>query len=250
MFRLIRFLMNAAFLLLILYIAGQAFLDHVFESNIGAKVRIGSVRLHLNPAEIEVRRIRISNLKGFSEPYLAILPEVFIRVNLPDLLKGRTHIELMRINLEEIRVEYNSAGQVNLNELRKILSQKQAAQAKSGVSRAPQSQSQAQAISSQTAKPVSQVKIDRAVLSLGKAVYADTSKKPAYRKEFALNVREQKLDNAEDPLALTQQIITAILSRAGASLAGAKFDQWGAQVGAQTGELLENAKKSLQDFFK
>ena len=248
MFRLFRLLINAAVLFLIVYLAGQAFLDHVFEKNIGAKVRIGSIRVHLNPAEIEVKRIRISNIKGFKEPYMAMLPEVFIRINLQDLLRGKTHIELMRINLEEIRVEYNAAGQVNLNELRKILSQKQAAQAKSNGGSRPAASS-SQQVSSKSSPPP-QVKIDRAVLSLGKAVYADTSKKPAYHKEFALNVHEQALENAADPLSVTQQIITAVLSRAGLNLAGAKFDQWSAQMGVQTGEMVENAKKSLQEFFK
>ena len=248
MFRLFRLLINAAVLFLVVYLAGQAFLDHVFEKNIGAKVRIGSIRLHVNPTEIEVKRIRISNLKGFKEPYMAILPEVFIRINLPDLFKGKTHIELMRINLEEIRVEYNAAGQVNLNELRKILTQKQAVQTKSNNGSRPTASSALQ-ISSKSSPPP-QVRIDRAVLSLGKAVYADTSKKPAYHKEFALNVHEQTLENAVDPLAVTQQIISAILSRAGLNLASAKLDQWGAEMGVQTGELVENAKKSLEEFFK
>ncbi len=247
MFRLIRFFINIAVLLLVVYVAGQSFLDHVLEDSIGAKIRIGSVRLHLNPTEIEVKRIKISNLKGFKEPYMAIIPEIFIRISVPDLLKGKTHIELMRINLEEIRIEYNSAGQLNLNELRKILTEKQAVAVKSTTSR---SSASSEPVSRKQNDAASQGKIDRAVLSLGKAVYADTSKNPVYRKEFTMNVREQVLQNAADPLAVTQQIISVILSRAGLNLAGAKLDQWGAQMGVQTGELVENAKKSLESLFK
>lgn len=247
MFRLIKLLIKAAVVLAVIYLAGQSFLDHMFEKNIGAKVRIGSIRLHVNPTEIEVKRIKIYNLKGFKEPHLAVLPEVFIRISIPDLLKGNTRIQLMRINLEEIRIERNAQNQVNLNELRKILDQKQAAQkntAPSASSGAPRT-----AASSSGPKKSGAFIIDRAVFSLGKVIYADSSQKPVYHKEFAMNIREQALNNAADPLSLVQQVISAILSKVSLNLASAKLDQWGAQAGVGAGEMFQNAKKGLENLF-
>lgn len=247
MFGLVRFFIKAAVVLFLLYLAGQFFLDRAFETAIGTKVRIGSVRLHLNPAEIEVRRIKIHNLKGFKEPHLAILPEVFIRINPADFLKGKTHIELMRINLEEIRIERNAENQINLNELRKNLDKKQAVQTKERQA-AFSARNTSGPSSSKNSAP--QLVIDRAVFSLGKIVYADTLQKPVYRKEFVMNIKDQTLNNVTDPLSVVQQLVAAVLSRAGASLASAKLDQLGAQMGAQAGTLVENAKKSLEEFFK
>lgn len=246
MFGLIRLAVKLAVILFLLYSGAQFLIDRAFEASIGTKVRIGSIRLHLNPAEIEVRRIKIYNLKGFKEPHLAILPEVFIRINLADLLKGKTHIELMRINLDEIRIEKNADNQINLNELRKNLDKKQAEQTEQ---RRAEFNSQS-APASSGKKPADPLIIDRAVFSLGKAVYADTAQKPAYHKEFILNIREQALNNVTDPVSVVQQLITAILNRVGVNLASAKLDQWGAQMGAQTGALVENAKKSLEGLFK
>lgn len=245
MFGLVRFLIKIAVLLLLVYLGGRFFLDRAFEGAIGAKVRIGSVRLHLNPAEVEVRRIKIYNLKGFKEPHLAVLPEVFFRVNLPDLFKGKIHIELMRINLEEIRVERNAENQINLNELRKMLDKKQAVQ-----SQEKRTEPQVGSVSDSAKQPSSHMVIDRAVFSLGKMVYADSAQKPSYHKDFALNIKEQALNNVTDPLSVVQQLVAAVLSRVSLNLASAKLDQWGAQMGAQTGGLVENAKKSLEEFFK
>lgn len=244
MFRLIRFIINTAVFLLVLCVAGQFFLDRVFEANIGTKVRIGSLRFHLNPTEIEVKRIKIYNLPGFKEPYLAILPEVFFRIKVADFFKGKTHIELMRINLEEIRLEKNSKDELNLNELRKILDKKQTVQTERHDQIAQDRRSSGQ-------KPAGQgLVIDRAVFSLGKAVYSDSSQKPIYRKEFLMNIHDQALSNVTDPLSVVQQLVSAIFSKATLNLASAKLDQWGAQMGSQTGALVENAKKSLQEFFK
>ena len=246
MFKLLKFFIKLALAALVLYYLALAGFDHLVEANTGTKVRIGGARLSLFPAEVELTRVRILNLKNFREPFLAVIPEIFVGVEPLDFLKGQIHIRNIRIHIQEITIEKNNFNEVNLNELRKILNQKQSTQ-QNPPSRPSSFTSTAEASSS---RPQQNLTVDRAEFSLSRFVYADTAIHPPFRKEFVLNVEHQVLENVTDPLSLTQQIITAVFKAAGVKMASAQFDQFAANLGVQTGQLWEKAQKTLSDVFK
>lgn len=232
--KLIKLLFRLFIAAVILYYAALAAFDHLVEANTGTKVRLGGIRLSLMPAEIELTRVRISNLKGFREPLLAVIPEIFIRVEPAEFFKGRTRISSMRINIQEIVIEKNSENQVNLNELRRILDQKQ--EAKRGSSSFSFTGT---ANAAPVSAPENKLIIDRAEFSLSRIIYVDSAKNPPYRKEFVLNIEHQVLENATDPLSVTEQIIGAVLKFSGMKLASAQFDQF-----------LGQAQKAVAGWFK
>lgn len=233
-----------AVLLGILYFGAQAAFDWVLEKNIGAKVRIGGLRADIQRSEILLTRVRITNLKNFREPNLAVIPEIFIRIEPSEFLKGVKHIRDLRINIEQIVVERNGANQVNLNELRKILDRKQHEDT-TGERGTLQAAEPARAIY----RAPSDLIIDRAEFSLGRLIYVDSSRTPFYRKEYNINIRNQVLENVTDPLSVTQQIVNAIFRSAGTIFMNANLGDLANDFGGQAGEIFENAKKTLSGFF-
>jgi hypothetical protein len=227
----------------ILYFGAQAAFDYALEKSIGAKVRIGGLKLNLQRAEVLLTRVRISNLKNFREPYLAVIPEIFIQIEPAAFLKGRKHIKDLRIYIQEITVERNGANEINLNELRKNLERIQAEDTagEKGTLHA------AEPYDSYRANR--ELIIDRAEFSAGKLLYVDSSRTPVFRREYNLNIRNEVMLNITDPASVTEQILDIILRNAGTILMSNNLSDLAADIGAHSGEIFESAKKTLSGLF-
>ncbi len=248
---MIKLIFRLAVLACVLYFGAQAAFDWALESNIGTRVRIGGLKMSFSPLQVQLNRVRIVNLKHFRSPFLAVIPEIFIEVEPLDFLKGRTRIRRLRINIQEITAERNEDGEINLNELRKILEQKQRdqqqKQSPGTLNAAEPSRSRPGGGSSSGSSR--NLIIDRAEFSLGKLVYVDSASRPFYRREFNLNVQNQVIENPTDPLSVTQQILNSILKYASTSLINANLGKIAGDLGVQGSQILDKAKKTLSEIF-
>ncbi len=190
-------------LLLVLAVAGGYFfastlLGKVMEQAIGAPVKVGRVHLGVFSNEVGIYGLKVENPDGFREKTLASVPEVYVNYDLPSFFTGKPHIKTVRLNVEEITVEKNPTGQVNLLELKAM---------KSGPAK-PSGQASAQ-------QPAPEVQIDQVVLNLGQARYVDyTTPTPAIR-QFSLGVKNEILHNVTQPQQVTKDIVVITLKKVG-----------------------------------
>lgn len=188
-------------LLLIIAVAGGYFfantlLGKVMEQAIGAPVRVGRVHLGLFSSEVGIYGLRVENPEGFRERTLASVPEIFVQYDLPSFFTGKPHIRLVRVNVEEITVEKNPSGTVNLLELKAL----------KGPGAKPASGAE---------PPPPEVQIDQVVLNLGEARYVDYAAGSPVTRQFNLGVQNEVLHNVTQPQQVTKDIVVITLKKVG-----------------------------------
>jgi len=198
-----------------LYLFWHALLDRALESAIGVPVKFGGIHLRLSPIELGLYHIEVKSLKNFKAPHMASIPEIFIRIQPGDLLRGKIHIMEIRINIDEIIAERNKEGKVNLNELQKILAAKP-----------------------QTPMDPKKFKIDKAIFTLTRVQYLDDNFTPPYTKIFFMNIYNSALQDVTNPRRVTEQIITVVLKKIGMHILNA-------QLSKMTGSFADQAKNTL-----
>ncbi len=201
-----------------LYLFWHALLDRALESAIGVPVKFGGIHLRLSPIEVGLYHIEVKSLKKFQVPRMASIPEIFIRIQPGDLLKGKIHILEVRINIDEIIAERNKEGKVNLNELQKILAAKP-----------------------QTPIDIKKFQIDKAVFTLTRVQYVDDNFIPPFTKVFFVNIYNSALEDVTNPRRATEQIIAIVLKKIGMHILNA-------QLNKMAGSFADQAKNALSGF--
>lgn len=153
---------------------------------------------------VSIRGLKLHNPKGFTDPVMINMPEIYVAYDLPAILGGVIHLKEARINLAEFVVVKSKDGRLNLDSLKAVTAQKQGkpAQDKSG-------------------KPM-KMKIDLLKLKIGKAIYKDYSGATPSVKEFNINI-DDTYTNIDNPNTLVSLIVVKALS--GTAIASlANFD--------------------------
>lgn len=154
---------------------------------------------------VNIRDLKLYNPKGFTDPVMVDIPEIYVDYDLPAILGGTIHLKEARINLAEFVVVKNADGRLNLDSLKAVTAQKQGkpAQDKSG-------------------KPM-KMKIDVLKLKIGKAMYKDYSAGGAPSvKEFNIGI-DDTYTNIDNPNTLVSLIVVKALT--GTAIANlANFD--------------------------
>ncbi|MCX5679857.1 MAG: AsmA family protein [Candidatus Omnitrophica bacterium] len=132
----------------------------------GLRLTISGFNAGILRSTVKIRGLKLHNPKGFKDPVMVDIPEIYVDYDLPAIFGGTIHLREARINLAEFLVVKNKDGRLNLDSLKAITAQKQGkpAQDKSG-------------------KPM-KMRIDLLKLKIGKVVYKD------YSSGEALFVRE------------------------------------------------------------
>ena len=163
----------------------------------GLRVDVAGLDIGLLHTHVGIKGLRVHNPAGFSDAVMVNLPEAYVDYRLGDLLKGKTHLEEVRINLKELVVERNKQGQVNL----------------SSVAAVQQAQGQAPVQPADAKKPQPPLQIDVLQLQIGKVVYKDYGVGPEPKvQEFPVNINERYQD-IHDPRVLASLIIVKALSK-------------------------------------
>lgn len=191
----------------------------------GLRLTISGFNAGIIRSVVSIKGLKLHNPKGFIDPVMVDMPEIYVKYNLLAILGGTVHLKEARINLAEFLVVKNSDGRLNLDSLKSITAQKQgkSAQDKSG-------------------KPV-KIKIDVLKLKIGKAVYKDYSAGGAPSiKEFNVNI-DDTYTNIDNPNTLVSLIVVKAL--AGTAIANlANFDV-GSLSKSVTGSLA-SAQKAVE----
>lgn len=228
------------------FVAGGKFiLAGVLEAAIGVPVKVGKFHLDLFSSEVGIYGLKIKNPKGFSEPTLASVPEVFLHLDVPSFFQNRVHVPEIRLNLDEITVERNSSGAVNLMELgavkhtrRQDVPPSPAEGPAAPVPSGPPSPS----TQTQPAKPPS-VQIDTVILNLGRARYVDQGG----TRVFPIEIRNATLRNVTDPAEITRQIVFKTLQRVGLNALTQELEQYGLNWDGQFSSASEQLKQAWSD---
>jgi len=142
---------------------------------------------------VNIKGLKLYNPKGFTDPVMVDMPEIYVDYDLPAILSGTTHLKEVRLNLAEFLVVKNKDGRLNLDSLKAVAAQKQGKTAQDA-----------------SGKPM-KIKIDLLKLKIGKAVYKDYSGATPSVKEFNINI-DDTYTNIDNPNTLVSLIVVKALS--------------------------------------
>lgn len=183
-------------LVLLKNLVAQAALIGGMKALTGLRVSVGGIQVGLLRTSIGIRGVRIANPRGFSDPVMVDLPELYVNYRLLPLLGGRVHLEEVRLHLREVVVEKNAAGQLNLSSVKAV--------------RQAQTEPAKPAPSSNKPTPL---QIDVLHLQIGKVIYKDYTAGPQPRvQEFIVNVNE-RYEHITNPQTLVSVIVVKTLAK-------------------------------------
>ena len=158
----------------------------------GLKLSIRSMDIGIFKTRIGINGLQLYNPPGFVDELMIDLPEIYVDYDLGAFMKGRTHLEEVRINLKEFIIVKNEAGELNLDSLKVV----KAAEEKETIDEGK---------NGETKMP--ELQIDVLELRIDKVVYKDYSKgTPPKVKEYNVNINE-RFENITDPKTIVRLII-------------------------------------------
>lgn len=102
----------------------------------GLRLTMGSFKADLGKSVVDIKDLKLANPPGFGKTYMIDAPVVYIAYDLPAILKGKTHLKELRLDLKEFVLMRAASGQTNVDTLRSRMaaqSGKRPAPAKSGL---------------------------------------------------------------------------------------------------------------------
>lgn len=216
---------------------------HTLTQSLGTPVKVRQVHLKLFPAEVGIYGIKVMNYKGFEEPVMVSIPEVFVRADLGGLFKKRIRIRKVVFDLKKVTVEKNREGEINLKVLMDY-SEKRAPAPGPSPAQPPPQPSPPSGKPGPRAKqpPVFKLQIDEAQMSLGKVSFVDYGTGRRVEKNFDFAIDKMLLENVTDMESLTTQVALLILQKIGRLALGE-------QVGRIAGEFFDDARNKLARMF-
>ncbi len=152
----------------------------------GVDMRIGSLDIGLFRPAVQIKDLKLFNPSNFSEKLMMDLPELYVKYDLPAILKGSIHLPELRVNLKEFVVVRSPKGEINVNSL-------QALQPK------------------QSGGPPPKIKIDVMELNIGKVIYKEFRSTGEPRvSEYKIDLHE-RYENITDPNVLVSLIVSKAL---------------------------------------
>jgi len=190
----------------------------------GLRLNIKSLQVGVIKTLVSIKDLRLFNPPGFKDKIMLDMPEIYVDYNLPDIIKGKIHLNDLRINMKEFIVVKNEKGELNLDSLKVVKEEKEPARP----------------TEKKKGAPMPEIQIDVFELKVGKVIYKDYSKggKPSVQ-EFDLNLNE-RFTNITDPNKLVAVIVVkALMNTSIAKLTN--FDLGGLQ--GMAGDTLKSATK-------
>lgn len=165
----------------------------------GLSLKIKKMKIGLVSTLIGIEELKLYNPKGFVDPVMVDIPEVYVNYRMGAFLKKKVHLEEVRLHLKEFIVAKNKDGELNLDTLTSIGGAKEA---KEGVEEKKE----------EGKKSPPAIKIDLLKLKIDKVYYKDYSKgETPSIKEFNVNI-DATYENITDPKALVNIIVVKALA--------------------------------------
>jgi hypothetical protein len=168
----------------------------------GLKLSIRSMNVGVFKSLIGINGLQLHNPQGFEDELMIDFPEIYVDYNLGAFMKGKTHLEEVRLHLKEFIVVKNEAGELNLNSLKVV---KAAEDEKGG----EEETKKGDGAKEKTKMP--DIQIDLLALKIDRVIYKDYSKGGSPKvKEYNVNIDERYVD-ITDPQSLVRLIIVKAL---------------------------------------
>jgi hypothetical protein len=165
----------------------------------GLKLRMRDLDVGVLKSRLRVSELQVLNpAEFFQDEVMADLPEIYVDYDLRGFLKGRAHLEEVRLNLRELVVVRNETGAVNLNALQAVKT------SRSGEAATPPRK--ATKISRAPA-----LKIDVLELAIGRVVYKDYSGGAPQIRVFPVNLNE-RFTNITNPAVVGGLVVSRALA--------------------------------------
>ena len=148
----------------------------------GLPLEIKKVNIGIISSHIGITDLKLFNPSGFPKGVMFYASEIFVDYHLGDMLKGKIHLEEVRVNFDQFIIVKNAEGQLNL----KSLSPKTKERSKESVK---------DKVGEEKKKGMPQIQIDHLALKVGKVTYKDYSGggEPSVR-EFNVNISQELTD--------------------------------------------------------
>jgi hypothetical protein len=163
----------------------------------GLKLSIRSMNVGVFKSLIGINELQLHNPRGFEDDLMIDLPEVYVDYDLGAFMKGKVHLEEVRLNLKEFLVVKNADGQLNLDSLRVVKETEGEEVEKDGEKK------------EETKMP--DLQIDLLDLKIGTVIYKDYSKgTPPKERVFNVNI-DERYENITDPQSFVRLIVLKAL---------------------------------------
>jgi uncharacterized protein involved in outer membrane biogenesis len=163
----------------------------------GLPLGIRSMDVGILNTAVGIRGLRLHHPSGFPDKVMVDMPEIFVDYDLGAFLRGKVHLEEVRLDLKEFMVVKDAQGRLNLDSLRVV----------------QESKAQQQGKPSAKAGKAPQIRIDELRLKVGTVIYKDYSGGGAPRvQEFAVNI-DQHYQGITNPYALGGIIVSQTLAK-------------------------------------
>ena len=194
----------------------------------GLKLSIRGMDFGIFKTLIGINELQLYNPSGFVDKLMIDCPEIYVDYDLGAFMKGRTHLEEVRLNLKEFIVVKNEAGELNLDSLKVVKAEEE-----EEVDKDKKEKSKTR-----------ELQIDVLKLRIDKVVYKDYSKgTPPKAKEYNVNI-DERFENITDPKTFGRLIIVKALKNTTIARL-ANFDIEKLQRGI-SGTVRKTAEKALE----
>ncbi|MBF0483084.1 MAG: hypothetical protein HQL25_00095 [Candidatus Omnitrophica bacterium] len=170
---------------------------------VGVPVKIQSLSLGIFSQKIRIKGFQVFNPQGFPAGIMVDMPDIAVDYDLPALIKGKIHLRLLVLNMKEMIVVKDKAGELNVNALKVSAKKKE---------------EKKEVKQTKETKPLA-MQIDLMKLTVRKVIYKDyTSGKP----EPAINVVDVGIQDKEFKDIKSAQELAAVVLQATFSSAALK----------------------------
>jgi len=160
----------------------------------GLGVQVRGMDVGILKTLIGIRELKVSNPRGFPDRVMADIPELYVDYDLGAFLKGKVHLEEVRLYLKELIVVKNAKGELNLDALKPVQARKE--------------EGKSQEEKKEAKMP--EMQIDLLKLKIGKVIYKDYTQNPPAVTAFDVNIDEQ-YENINDPYIFASLIVSRAL---------------------------------------
>ena len=185
-------------------LAAKAVVESVVRFMTGLKLNMRHLDVALLRTSLDIRDLRLFNPNSYQDRQMLYMPEIYVDYELQPFFQGKVHLEEVRVHLKEFMVVKNEKGELNLNFLKAVQSQKKEAADKGGREQ-----------KGTKGEKTPQIRIDSLKLRIEKVVFKDYSKggRPSVR-EFNLNLNES-YSNITNPYGVVSLIVVKALMNTG-----------------------------------
>jgi hypothetical protein len=225
---IMRFLIGIVILAAILVLARNQIIKAgagaTVKSISGVDMKIGTLDIGLFRTAVLIKDLKLFNPEIFPEKLMMDLPELYVKYDLPSIMKGTIHLPELRVNLKEFVVVRTPKGDININSL-------QALQPKGG------------------GNPP-KIQIDVMELNIGAVVYKEYFASGAPRvTEYKIDLHE-RYQNISDPNVLVGLIVSKALRNTTIAGISGTLKTADKLVGGAAGLVIQSGKKVTQGALK